>query len=180
MPTLRNCRKIIVLIARNTFKKMSASGLEVCGYAVGKLPIHRYVLNGHTQKNTWPIPFPIRFLGCLSKAFSWKGPWEITIKCNKQFQNYFRLEVYAQTRRVGFGEFLVSQCPGIRAVHVVENETKIRVVNNPILPAGVDRTILIMLAPPLHGGTALFTLFMSHPNVATLCRAGSTKCEGLG
>ena len=74
---------------------------------------------------------------------------------------------------------------GIRAVHVVENGAKIgrkqvilMYTRNPLLSPGVNRTLFIPLAPPFHGTTALFTLLMSHPEVATLCRAGAPQCEG--
>ena len=45
--------------------------------------------------------------------------------------------------------------------------------------AGVDRTVLINLAPPHSGSTALLQFVMSNPAVSSLCRGNMWACEGV-
>ena len=44
---------------------------------------------------------------------------------------------------------------------------------------GVDRTILIALAPPFGGSTALQQFILSNSRIASLCRGDMWQCEGI-
>ena len=155
-----------------------------CGQAHWKhMPIYHYVLSMDmhigsicqfiimscqwtcTEKNVPdPIPDPFTWLS-LKRIFMERAIGN-NIKMQQRVSRLFPTGSLCEDKEGWFWRVFSQDSTGFDLTH------------NPILPTGVDRTLLMILAPPLHGGTALFTLLMSHPDVATLCRAGARECEG--